>query len=80
MLEQMSRSENCISKFVKVVKDQDEIYTSSIKFHKDSEVVLQDYYNQKLKSCLQKYEELNNKDQVEQEIQTDSFYDEAVRE
>lgn len=80
MLEQLSASENYISKFVKVVKDQDEVFDSSVRLHRDSEIIIKDYYDQKLKSCLQKYEEASKQNTVEQQVQTDSFYDDAVRE
>ena len=80
MLEQLSRSETWISKFVKIVKEQDEVHESSVKIFKDSESMLKEYYDQKLINCLERYEEIKSKDKVEKGIQTNDYYDVIVRE
>mmetsp|Transcript_19290 Transcript_19290/g.22383 ORF Transcript_19290/g.22383 Transcript_19290/m.22383 type:complete len:241 (+) Transcript_19290:122-844(+) len=79
MLNELYKSEECISKFSKVVKEKDDMHERSEKLHKDSEVLLKDYYTQKLISCLEKFVVKQQESKVDKDTQTDENYNEAIR-
>lgn len=74
ILEQLWRSEYSISKFLKALKNQDEIHEDHIRFYQDSEILLKKYYEEKLKYCFKELQ-LKNPVKVSQEIQTENTYE-----
>jgi len=50
LLKHLSDSEYSISKFLKVIQDQDDLHEDQINFYKSSEELLRKYYEEKFKS------------------------------